>query len=365
MLPARQATDVTLRRRPPSGRGPAPEVGGGTVPGYLRDVSGGNPLTVIGSMADDLARVQTELELVVQTPNHFLTELASHLIAAGGKRIRPGFAIAAAATGLTVDTPAVHEVVRGGAAVELVHLGSLYHDDVIDDAVTRHFVPSVNSLWGNHKAILAGDFLLARASEIAASLGTEVAGLLGATISKLVEGQILELQTQFDPTRSEASYLRSIENKTAALLATSCRVGAIVAELPREQIDGLTSFGLAYGMAFQIVDDVLDLVATDQDLGKPSGHDLEEGVYTLPVLRALQTDLADELAPLLVRDMDEVQRRSAVELVRSSAVVASAIDTARSYAATATRVLDQLPPSPGATGLAAAADYLVDRKSVV
>jgi len=310
-------------------------------------------------MEANLARVQSELELVVQTPNPFLTEIASHLITAGGKRIRPGFSIAAAATGSNDDGPAHNDVIRGGAAIELVHLGSLYHDDVIDDAVTRHFVPSVNTLWGNHRAILAGDFLLARASEIAASLGVEVAGLLGATISNLVEGQILELQTQFDPTRSEDSYLRSIENKTAALLATACRTGAIVAGLPRERIDALTRFGRAYGMAFQIVDDVLDLVSSDDDLGKPSGHDLEEGVYTLPVIRALQTDRGPELASLLVPDISDGDRLAAVKLVRSAGTIDASIAEARAFAAEATEVLAGFEPSTGATGLSAAADYLV------
>ena len=310
-------------------------------------------------MTGDLGRIQSELELAVQTPNAFLTEVAGHLIAAGGKRIRPGFAIAAAATGLTADGPARHDVIRGGASVELVHLGSLYHDDVIDDAVTRHFVPSVNSLWGNHKAIRAGDFLLARASEIAASLGVEVAALLGSTISNLVEGQILELQTQFDPTRTEASYFSSIENKTAVLLATACRTGAIVAELPRPQIDALTGFGLSYGIAFQIVDDVLDLVSSDADLGKPAGHDLEEGVYTLPVIRALGTDVGPELSELLVMGMTEAQRLRAVELVRSADVIADSINAARAYAAQANAVLADLPASPGSTGLRAAADYLL------
>ncbi len=322
-------------------------------------MAGTNPLTVLASMAGDLDRVQQELELVIQTPNAFLTELAGHLISAGGKRIRPGFTIAAAATGLAEDAPALHDVIRGGTAVELVHLGSLYHDDVIDEAVTRHFVPSVNSLWGNHQAILSGDFLLARASEIAASLGVEVAGLLGSTISNLVEGQILELQTQFDPDRSENSFLRTIENKTAALLATACRTGAIVAELPRPQIDALTRFGLSYGIAFQIVDDVLDLVSTDADLGKPAGHDLEEGVYTLPVIRALQTEVGAELRELLVMNMSEPQRLRAVELVRSADVIADSIDVARAYSREANEILESLGPSPGTTALRAAADHLV------
>ncbi len=310
-------------------------------------------------MAGDLERVQAELELVVQTPNAFLTEIASHLITAGGKRIRPGFAIASGATMLAEDRPADDDVIRGGAAVELVHLGSLYHDDVIDDAVSRHFVDSVNTLWGNHKAILAGDFLLARASEIAASLGVEVAGLLGATISQLVEGQILELQSLYDTSRDEDLYFGSIEGKTAALLATSCRTGAIVAGLDRDRIDALTLFGRTYGIAFQIVDDVLDLVATDADLGKPAGHDLTEGVYTLPVIHALRGPGGDELASLLSPDLTDDQRDRAVEIVRSSEGIDEAISVARRLAAEAVDVVAEFEPSPGVRGLSAAAEYLV------
>ncbi len=320
---------------------------------------GRNPLTIVPTMAADLERVQAELELVVQTPNAFLTEIASHLITAGGKRIRPGFTIAAAATALTEDAPAADSVIRGGAAVELVHLGSLYHDDVIDAAVSRHFVDSVNSLWGNHKAILAGDFLLARASEIAASLGVEVAGLLGATISRLVEGQILELQSLYDPSRDEETYLRSIEGKTAALLATSCRTGAIVAELDREKKDVLSRFGEVYGIAFQIVDDVLDLVATEAEMGKPTGHDLTEGVYTLPVIYALAESGSGELESLLHAEITPEERDRAVALVRASRGIDEAISVARRHAAEGVELLESLEPSVGVRGLAAAADYLV------
>src|SRR5437899_374268 len=175
-------------------------------------------------------RVEEALREAVRSDDAYLTEVASHLILAGGKRVRPLFAIASAASG---DADVSDEVVQGGVAVELVHLGSLYHDDVIDEAPTRRTVESVNARWGNLTAILAGDFLLARASEIAASLGTEVAGLLAATIGRLCEGEGGELQTAYNVDRTEKAYFAAINGKTAALLATSCRVGAIVADLPR------------------------------------------------------------------------------------------------------------------------------------
>ena len=178
-------------------------------------MAGASPLLQLPVLQADLARVEDALQAAVVTEDPFLTEVASHLILAGGKRVRPAFAVTTAATADAVMSPASPEVIMGAVSVELVHLGSLYHDDVMDDATTRRTVPSVNARWGNLKAILAGDFLLAKASEIAASLGTEVAGLLAATIGKLCEGQILELQHAFDLHRTEAAYLRSIDGKTA------------------------------------------------------------------------------------------------------------------------------------------------------
>jgi heptaprenyl diphosphate synthase len=323
-------------------------------------MAGANPLASMPTMEADLARVELELRESVASENPYLTEISTHLIAAGGKRIRPGFCIAAAATALSSDLPASPEVIAGGVAVELVHLGSLYHDDVMDEAATRRTVASVNAVWGNHRAILAGDFLLARASEIAASLGVEVAGLLAATIGRLCEGQILELEHNFRPERTLEQYFRSIEGKTAALLGTACRIGGLVAELPRDHTEFLTDFGRNYGTAFQIVDDVLDLVATADDLGKPAGHDLEEGVYTLPVIEALGTDMGEELAALLVDGIDPAQRDRAIELVRTSGAIEVAIDAARVRANAARDALSPLPPSPGVRGLTAAAHYLVD-----
>src|SRR3989440_2264580 len=175
-------------------------------------------------LADDLVRVEAALRRSVQTDDPFLTDVASHLIGAGGKRIRPALALCAGyAAG--ADGPVSDDVVTGAVAVELVHLGSLYHDDVIDEASTRRGVESVNHRWSNIVAILAGDFLLARASSLAASLGADVASLLAATIGDLCRGQVLELQHLFDVDRSEEDYASAIEGKTAALFATSCRIG--------------------------------------------------------------------------------------------------------------------------------------------
>jgi heptaprenyl diphosphate synthase len=249
--------------------------------------------------------------------------------------------------------------VLGGVAVELVQVGSLYHDDVMDEAVTRRGVESVNARFGNLKAILSGDYLLAKSSEIAASLGTEVASLLAATIGRLCEGQVRELQSVFDVDRDEQTYFASIAGKTASLFSAACRIGAIVGGHGRDGVDALTDFGHRYGMAFQLVDDVLDVVATDEELGKPSGHDMAEGIYTLPVIRALAAG-DDELRELLGRpltEQSEIER--ARKLVRAGHGVDEAIGEARRFGEDARDALAGLPESDASTALAAAAVGLV------
>jgi heptaprenyl diphosphate synthase len=321
-----------------------------------------HPLSILPSMEADLDRTENELLRVVAADGDFLTEIASHLIKAGGKRVRPGFAMASAAVLDSSGAAASINVIRGGCAVELVHIGSLYHDDVMDDATTRRSVVSVNARWGNLRAILAGDYLLGRASELAAGLGTEVAGLLATTITRLCDGQIQELQSQFDPDRSADAYERSISGKTASLLGTACRIGALVNDLPRPVVESLTEFGLAYGMAFQIVDDILDLVASDEQAGKPTGNDLLEGIYTLPVIHALDDPVVgDELRSLLTPEITDAQRDHARVLVRQTTGVQVALDVAQSFANKAASTLMDLPDSPGAKALRAASDDLIAR----
>jgi heptaprenyl diphosphate synthase len=278
---------------------------------------------------------------------------------AGGKRVRPGFAIASAATPFDPARPVSNEVIGGAAAVELVHIGSLYHDDVMDDADVRRGVPSVNAGWGNHRAILAGDFLLARASEIAASLGTEVAGLLASTIAKLCDGQIRELEATGRTDRTAEAYEASIAGKTASLLASACRIGAITGELARDHVDAVTDFGQAYGFAFQIVDDILDLTATEEELGKPTGNDLIEGVFTLPVIVALEGRDGAELGELLSSPLDSAAHARALAIVRASDGVATAQSRAQVWADKAAAPLTALPPTDATRSLQAAADHLI------
>ncbi len=321
-----------------------------------------SPLLELPGMDGYRERVEAALMGAVAAEDELMAQMGGHLITAGGKRARPLFAVASAAIRAedeaAIEAAVTDDVILGGVAVELVQVGSLCHDDVIDEAETRRGAESVNARWGNLKAILAGDFLLAKASEIAAGLGTEVAGLLAATIGRLCEGEVHELRRAYDPTRSEDSYLTAIEGKTAALFATACRVGAIVGGLPSEDIERLTTFGRHYGMAFQVVDDVLDVIATDEQLGKPAGHDIAEGIYNLPVIRALAGGLSD-LEPLLGRPISGRELDIARKLVRDSDGVAQSIEVARSYVAQAVEALAPYGDRPSPVALRGAAEHLL------
>jgi heptaprenyl diphosphate synthase len=305
-------------------------------------------------MDGDRERVEAALLAAVRTRDAYLTELASHLIVAGGKRLRPVMTIAAAQVGGKAEVS--EDVIQGAIACELVHLGSLYHDDVMDESTMRRGVDTVNAKWGNLQAIVAGDFLLARASGIAASLGNEIAGLLARTIAELCEGQIEELQHTYSVARTVPSYLVSIEGKTASLFATSARIGALVAGHDADVVDAITNYGTAFGMVFQIVDDILDVIATDAELGKRAGHDMEEGVYTLPVLLTLaqQSSDADELRSFLGKPLSQTERERALVIVRAHEGIQSAIDSANNYVHMAETECDRMPQGVATDALRAA-----------
>jgi heptaprenyl diphosphate synthase len=313
-----------------------------------------SPLLALQSMDGDRERVEAALLAAVRTRDAYLTELASHLIVAGGKRLRPVMTMAAAQVGGKAKVS--DDVIQGAIACELVHLGSLYHDDVMDESTMRRGVDTVNAKWGNLQAIVAGDFLLARASGIAASLGNEIAGLLARTIAELCEGQIEELQHTYSVARTVPSYLVSIEGKTASLFATSARIGALVAGHDADVVDALTNYGTAFGMVFQIVDDILDVIATDEELGKRAGHDMEEGVYTLPVLLTLaqQSSDSDELRSFLGKPLSQTERERALVIVRAHAGIQSAIESANNYVHMAETECDRMPQGVATDALRAA-----------
>ena len=308
-----------------------------------------------------LDEVERRLYEVTTSDDPFLTEIAQHLIGAGGKRYRPLLAMVAAELGPEPGSAPV----EAGVAVELIHLGSLYHDDVIDEAESRRGTVSVNANWSNTVAILGGDFLLARASEIAAPLGEEAVALLARTYAMLCEGQMLELQLGDDLEHGPDGYYRVIENKTASLIRTSARLGAMAGGADAAGIAAAERWGHEVGMVFQLTDDVLDLVATDEFLGKPAGSDIGEGTFTLPVLYALAGDDGDE-----VRDLLSAQRpyptgtvRRVIHLVRDGGHVDRVLAEVDDRIAAARAAMAALPDGDVTKVFQRLADFLVDRVS--
>ena len=310
-----------------------------------------NPIDALGlaSVEADLARLEPLLSTSVETGEAFLDEVTTHLIKAGGKRLRPLLGLASATAG---ERPASRDDLMGAVSVELVHLASLYHDDVMDEAVMRRNVESVNSRYGNLVAIVAGDYLLARSAAIAADLGTEVASVIANTLALLTQGQVSEVRTAFSTERTDADYRVAIGGKTAALMATACRVGAITAGRSLEQTEALTTFGYSFGMMYQLRDDVLDVTATNGQLGKPAGQDLAEGIYTLPVLVALEDPvLGPELGSILGAPLSDTDREAARSLVEQSSGIAATVAEAHRYLDEARVAALSLPSSDLARGM--------------
>ena len=328
------------RREPTIGTGAARQAGQGSAPTASWPTLRSELVRCIGveAITQELARVEQRLRATTQTGDSSFTEVAAHLVAAGGKRLRPLLTLAAAHTGRHIGTAAATDrMITAAVAVELLHLGTLCHDDVIDQAQTRRGLPSVNTRWGNTVAVLAGDWLLATVWEAASSLGADEARLLSRTLAAMCRGEALETERLFDVERNESAYQQAIAGKTACLLATSCRLGALEAELDRPLVDALTAYGHNLGMAFQIVDDILDLTGSDESVGKPTQRDLRQGVYTLPVIRALRESA--ELRGLLGRPLDEAAAERAGAIIRAGGAIAASRSTAEAYLRKATEAL--------------------------
>jgi len=254
-----------------------------------------NDLVPVPRVWERMAAVERRLLEVTESDDVFLTDIAQHLLRAGGKRYRPLLAQVAGELGPSDSAGPI----EAGVSVELVHVGSLYHDDVIDEADSRRGKVSVNENWSNTIAILAGDFLLARASEVAAPLGEEAVSLVARTYARLCEGQVAELRFSAGLDHGPDGYFTVIGGKTASLIRTSARLGAITAGATPGDVEAISAWAWEMGLVFQMTDDVLDLIADEAFLGKPSGSDIGEGVYTLPVLYAADGPNGSEIRALL------------------------------------------------------------------
>ena len=316
-------------------------------------------LVPIPRVWERMARVEERLIEVTRADSAFLTEIAQHLLRAGGKRYRPLLAQVAAELG----DHSGERSVEAGVSVELVHLGSLYHDDVIDEAETRRGLDSVNSNWSNTIAILAGDFLLARASEVAAPLGEEAVALIARTYATLCEGQILELEYTDDLDHGPEGYYRVIGGKTASLIRTSARLGAMVAGADADTVEAISEWAWEMGLVFQMTDDVLDLVAHEEFLGKPSGSDIGEGVFTLPVLMAADGPDGAEIRSLLAagKPYDRSTIERVIELTNAGGYVDRVLDDAVERIRVAEKAAARIPNEELSPVLHALDRYLLER----
>lgn len=290
----------------------------------------------------------------------FVTEAARHLLLAGGKRFRPLLVLLAAECG----DPDADGVVTAACVVELTHLASLYHDDVMDEAALRRGAESANARWDNHVAILTGDFLFSRSSELTARLGADAVRIQAQTFTRLVEGQILETLGPGEDDDPLEHYLRVVAGKTGSLIATSARYGARFSGASLDVEEALTEYGEKVGTAFQLSDDILDIASESSESGKTPGTDLREGVPTLPVLIAQRsTDPADaRLLELLEGDLtDDAVHAEALALLRRHPALAEARVYVRGLAEEAKTLLKALPDGPVREALEAFADVVAAR----
>jgi heptaprenyl diphosphate synthase len=307
-----------------------------------------------------LLEVESELADAVRSDIDFVDQAARHLLAAGGKRFRPLLVVLAAEFG---DADAVG-VVPSALVVELTHLATLYHDDVMDEADLRRGAQSANARWSNSIAILTGDYLFARASDIVAGLGPDAVRIQARTFSRLVQGQIRETVGPQGDDDALAHYLSVVADKTGSLIATSARFGARMAGVSRQNEEILTAYGEQIGTAFQLSDDILDVASDTTESGKTAGTDLREGIPTLPSLMALQsTDTSGRrLRELLAGPIaDDADRGEALHLLRTSPAMGQARDIVEQRAELARALLEPLPDIPARDALVALCDLVTTR----
>ncbi len=310
----------------------------------------------------DMNRVNQHILDNMKSPVALIPQLAGHLIAAGGKRLRPMMVCAAAQ--LCGYTGSRH--VGLAACVEFIHTATLLHDDVVDESALRRGQESANALWGNQASVLVGDFLFSRAFQLMTSDGQlKVLKILSDASAVIAEGEVLQLMTANAPETSEEDYLQVIRSKTATLFAAATQIGAVVADRPAKEEEALASYGMNLGIAFQLVDDVLDYSADQEALGKTVGDDFREGKVTLPVVLAWRR--GDEAEREFWRrtversDLREEDLTHAMELMAAHDTLGDTLERARHYGSIARDALGIFPQSEIKDAMLEVVDFVIDR----
>src|SRR5689334_14834629 len=318
--------------------------------------------TLVELLQADLEACNRTIVARMDSSVALIPQLAAHIVAAGGKRLRPLLTLASARLcGYQGDRH-----VKLAACVEFIHTATLLHDDVVDESLLRRGMASANAVFGNQASVLVGDFLFARAFQLMVEDGSlTVLGILSRAAATIAEGEVLQLVTQNDLSTPEARYLDVITGKTAALFTAACEVGAVVADRPQSDASALAEFGLNLGIAFQLVDDALDYSADQAVLGKTVGDDFREGKITMPVLVAYQASDAAErrfwTRTIEDSEQGEEDLGHALALMARTGAIPATLERAARFAATAKAALSVFPDSAMKHALLDAADYTVNR----
>lgn len=308
---------------------------------------------------NELATFEEELFSVIYSPVNLIEDIGDHLQQAGGKRLRPALYLICANS--CANKKALMPM---AVAIEMIHMATLVHDDVIDNAATRRGIPTANIRWGNHVAVLAGDYLFAKAfSAIANHVSCSMLQVLTDVISSLCEGEIDQFKYAFNPDVTEEQYLSRIAKKTADLIAASCQLGGISAGFKETEVEALKRYGYCIGVAFQITDDLLDITASAAQVGKPVGNDLGQGIVTMPAIYALKhsshkTELAQIIENTELSD-EEIQR--GLTMIQESGAVEYSCREVERYLAEAKSVLPACLSSEVKETLINIADYIGQR----
>lgn len=317
--------------------------------------------SLFSEIEKDMQRVDEELAKVVENNNPLLSAASMHLLRAGGKRLRPAFVLLAG----KFHNYSLEKLLSLAVALELIHMASLVHDDVIDASLTRRGVPTVKACWGNKISMHTGDYLFARALLLVAQYeDSRIMNILADVSVKMAEGEIYQIITAFDVEQNLKNYLYRIKRKTALLISTSCALGAIASGADPEIVRTLMRYGHFIGMAFQITDDVLDFTSTELELGKAVGSDLSQGIITLPVIYTLKTDtFGNRLRELIYNiKLKGEGLNEALEIVRKGPGIECSLDLADRYVQKAKNELKFLPRVKTRDTLHYIADFISRRK---
>ena len=313
------------------------------------------------SLIADMAKVESLLRSHIEGEYPLVIETSSHLVEAGGKRLRPLLTLLAAQFG----DPTNFDIIKAAVSCELTHLATLYHGDVMDDALLRRGVTSANTKWGNAVAILTGDYLFSKVSDMLADIGPEAVKLQAKTFERLVIGQIKETQGATEGLTPIEHYLKVVSDKTGSLIATSARFGALLSGAKPEVVEILTKFGEKIGIAFQIADDLLDVVSDSTASGKTPGTDLKEGVPTLVTLYVIAANAPEdkELIAKLSKPIAEEELSGVISKLRSHKALGQVRDYLAEIARESNALLDGLPDGAAKEALKNVAIVLVNRST--